>query len=496
MTTETFIGSAGAWDVAANWSGNRVPQPGDDVSIPGAGGTSTNMVMISTADPVYTIGSLDIDPGSSTQPLYVPELIDTGTLTVTGATTVANGGQIAVGGGGSLNLMGVTMLAPSGEGPVPPASISVYGSGEVTIGTLSGYAAGGIQVTSGTASIAVDDSAIEINIGASGRVAVGQFGPSLQSDGIGAVFVLDGGTLAIGAVSNVAAEILPQTQNVTIGNPPQFLKDYVGGEIDAAALPYQVGDTLQVSQTARSVGPYGYAFTDSYAVLSPQGQTLLTLSNVATLGDPALPTITLSSDLSGGTLISIACYTPEARILTDAGEIAAGNLAIGDQVVTVSGEAKPVIWIGRRSYAGRFLARQPHLLPVRIEAGALGGGLPRRDLLVSPCHAMFLDGLLIPASSLVNGTTIRQESWVERVEYVHIELAEHDVIFAEGAPSETFLNDDSRNVFQNASEFETPYGEVAVTDLVYYAPRVTDGYEVEAIRARLATGANVQAQAA
>ena len=78
-----------------------------------------------------------------------------------------------------------------------------------------------------------------------------------------------------------------------------------------------------------------------------------------------------------------------------------------------------------------------------------------RDLLVSPCHAMFLDGLLIPASSLVNGTTIRQESWVERVEYVHIELAEHDVIFAEGAPSETFLHDDSRNVFQNASEFET-----------------------------------------
>ena len=55
------------------------------------------MVVISVTDPAYTVGSLDIDPGSASQPLYVPELIDNGALTVTGATTLANGGQLVVG---------------------------------------------------------------------------------------------------------------------------------------------------------------------------------------------------------------------------------------------------------------------------------------------------------------------------------------------------------------------------------------------------------------
>ena len=41
----------------------------------------------------------------------------------------------------------------------------------------------------------------------------------------------------------------------------------------------------------------------------------------------------------------------------------------------------------------------------------------------------------------------------ERVSYFHIELETHDVIFAEGAPSETFIDDNSRGMFHNAHEF-------------------------------------------
>jgi hypothetical protein len=67
-------------------------------------------------------------------------------------------------------------------------------------------------------------------------------------------------------------------------------------------------------------------------------------------------------------------------------------LAIGDIVRTAAGALFPIKWIGHRRYGGRFLAANPHLLPIRFLAGALGENLLRRDLLVSPRHALFISG--------------------------------------------------------------------------------------------------------
>ena len=155
---------------------------------------------------------------------------------------------------------------------------------------------------------------------------------------------------------------------------------------------------------------------------------------------------------SGATIASVstaevACCCAGTLIQTDRGEVPVESLVVGDRILTVAGGAEPVRWIGRRSYAGRFLAGQGHLMPILFRAGSLGEGLPRRDLRVSPSHAMFLDGVLVPAQCLVNGMTIRQERDCKRVEYFHVELAAHDVIFAEGAPSESFVDDDSRGMF-------------------------------------------------
>ena len=198
--------------------------------------------------------------------------------------------------------------------------------------------------------------------------------------------------------------------------------------------------------------------------------------------------VTLSDNTSGGTNLSVACYCRGTLVTTPDGDRPVESLAVGDLVTTSSGEHRPVRWIGRRSYTRRFLAANPGVQPICFRAGSLGDALPRRDLLVSPDHAMFLDGLLIPAHCLVNGESILQERGLAQVEYLHVELDSHDVILAEGAPSESFYDDDSRGLFHNAAEFACLYPDAKPGD-GFCAPRVVHGAALEAVRRRLAEAA-------
>ena len=189
------------------------------------------------------------------------------------------------------------------------------------------------------------------------------------------------------------------------------------------------------------------------------------------------------------------CYCPGTLIKTPCGETAVERLKIGDDVVTASGMARPVKWIGRRSYGGRFVRGSKEILPVCIKAGAVDDNVPKRDLWISPHHAMFLDGVLIEAKDLINGVSIVQAEHVENVEYFHIELDTHDVIIAEGALSESFIDDDSRGMFHNAHEYAALYADEIHEPAGYCAPRLGEGYEVEAVRMRLAQRAGLSAAA-
>ena len=183
-----------------------------------------------------------------------------------------------------------------------------------------------------------------------------------------------------------------------------------------------------------------------------------------------------------------ACYCTGTLIRTPRGDVPVEQLAAGDLVETQDGSAQPVLWIGRRSYGGRFLAGRDELYPVRIEASALGDGVPSRDLLVSQKHAMYLGGLLVPAGELVNGSTITIDRRRSRVDYLHIELASHNVVWAENAASETFVDDDSRGTFHNAAEYAGPESS---GPMAYYAPRVSQGFQLEAIRRSLPASGNL-----
>lgn len=136
------------------------------------------------------------------------------------------------------------------------------------------------------------------------------------------------------------------------------------------------------------------------------------------------------------------CFLRGTKIRTASGEINVENIAIGDQIVSANGQARTVEWIGKwlgRRAPGRSWSN--NLLPVRIKRSALAPNVPYDDLLVSQGHAIFIDGLLIPARELVNDRTIviDDAANTDVLEYFHIKLASHDVILATGAPVETLL---------------------------------------------------------
>jgi hypothetical protein len=107
-----------------------------------------------------------------------------------------------------------------------------------------------------------------------------------------------------------------------------------------------------------------------------------------------------------------------------------------------------VRWLGRRRLDCRRHPRPWDVLPVRIRQDAFVPGQPRRDLVLSPDHAVLVAGALIPVRYLVNGATIVQED-AGTVEYWHVELDRHDVLLAEGLPSESYLDTGNRADFEN-----------------------------------------------
>ncbi len=167
-----------------------------------------------------------------------------------------------------------------------------------------------------------------------------------------------------------------------------------------------------------------------------------------------------------------ACYCRGTLIQSNRGEVPIEDLATGESVVTFAGATRQIKWIGRRAYDPRFIAGNTAVLPIRIEAGALGDGIPARDLFVSPEHALYIDGALVPAQLLVNGATIRRVESIDHLEYFHIELDTHDVILADGMPAETFVDCDNRGMFQNAAEFWARYPEDDRATWEFFVPRL------------------------
>ena len=171
------------------------------------------------------------------------------------------------------------------------------------------------------------------------------------------------------------------------------------------------------------------------------------LNGVVDLGQFVLDTAIVTVDVdTNGTLV--VCFAAGTRILTKHGEVPVESLAVGDQIFTRDHNLQTIRWIGRRALSARALAANPNLRPIRITAGAFGDGLPSEDLLVSPQHRILIGSriaermfasheVLVAAKQLLalDGVDIAMD--VEKVEYYHILLDRHEIIFAHGLGAES-----------------------------------------------------------
>ena len=168
-----------------------------------------------------------------------------------------------------------------------------------------------------------------------------------------------------------------------------------------------------------------------------------------------------------------SCFLVGTRIKTTEGEINIEELRIGDSVLTASGESKPIKFIGHKKISReRTGPWENGEGPVKISRFAIDGKAPHSDLYISPGHAIYIDGILIPASNLVNGVTIVADAKPEALSLTlfHVELDTYEAILAEGLAVESFLGGDLP--FDNADEYLRLYGSPG-KPLVPFAPIVS-----------------------
>ena len=405
---------------------------------------------------------------------------------VGGAETVFSGGVTS----GSLLANGQEAVSSGGRAVATIAGGS--GAGSLTVlsgGTTTGAAVviSGTEVLAGGASVAtvVRSGGTEI-IGSGsyvydGPTAIGSEtmidGGTVVVDGDGTLsggvaFIGSSGFLAVSsfAVPTVVSGFGP-TDTIDIGG--LVVRNPTSITLDSATDVVTVSAAGQFPYTVPLAGDYASAVFGLVVSGQIEGTGL---------------TVETNSSVTN----SAPCFARGTRIATEHGPVAVERLAIGDRVMTAERETEPVTWIGRRRIDCRRHPEPSRILPVLIAAHAFGRGAPSRDLLLSPDHAVFAEGVLIPVKHLIGGNAIRQIR-LPAVTYFHIELHRHAVIFAEGLAVESYLDTGDRSAFDTADgpailypAFGSERGDITlVMDALGYAPLRIAGPEVEAVRAQL-----------
>jgi len=498
----TFTAGAGGLDVGGEGAGTVLVEDGGSLNVSGTGAE-------------LAIGSFTGGDGTVTVTGADSAIDVTGALTVgagdgaTGALSIADGGSVTAEDGYAVTIgtdATGTVTVEGDDSSLTAASLDVGGDdgagtliiddgAEVDISDVTVEDGSTIQMGGGT--LDTDPISLSGNLGGFGTVN----GDITDDGGISAA----GGTLDLsGAISGSGALLIDSESTLKLDGPlddaPGIQFTSPGDEevLEITSAPdspdNQIAPTISGFLTKADTIDLTFLGDDdnkATAVLNRATDVLTVTAEGGTYtlqldptGNYAGLTFSTFQDSGDGTEITVACFCSGTRIQCPAGEAPIEELHIGDLVKTLDGRVVPIRWIGRRTYARPYVAAHRWVRPVLIRAGALAVGLPRRDLWVSPEHAMYVEGMLIPARDLVNGTSIREDQSAQPVSYYHLEFDSHEILLAEGAPSESFADDASRILFDNAAEYYACHG-TSMAQARFCAPRVEGGWELQRVRRRL-----------
>ena len=428
-----------------------------------AGGTLVGGVAIDIAGGTGTVQNAGYLSGNYS---YSIRLAAGGTVTNTAGGLIVGG--VSIGGTGLLTNAG----SIGGLGLVPGIGVVLAGGGTITnaasaaiTGSLGVRLGGGGMVVNGAgALISATGDGVDLLDGgtlANAGTIIGNNGTAVSLGGTGSNrlvltpgFAFSGAVLGNASASNTLELAAGAGTGTLTGLGTQFIRfgaivfdpgaDWmIAGAPRGLAGPisgFDLGDTIELT----GITVTGSSYAGGVLTLEQAGAPI-TLN----LGGFSLGSFQVVNGAAGADISLVACFRAGTRIRTPLGEVPVEMLQAGDRVVSAFGGTAPVVWAGHRRIDCRRHPRPADVMPVRVRAGAFGPGQPGRDLWLSPDHAVHVDGVLIPIRYLVNGRSIATHR-VAEVAYHHIELAAHDVVFADGLPCESYLDTGNRAAFANA----------------------------------------------
>ena len=266
-----------------------------------------------------------------------------------------------------------------------------------------------------------------------------------------------GGHLELGSATNNGNTINNSAVTASFSNTSatalnngviEFLGGFTTGESTSLKIGNVANGDEFIFDGAHFTGDT-VTFSGGTLTVKSGATTVLTMHNVSLQSGSSATFYAL-----GDTIIAV-CYARGTMLLTPEGEVPVERMRAGRHIVTlVDGveTVKAVKWLGHRRIDLRAHPQPETVAPVRIIRGAIADDVPHRDLVVSPDHAIFIDGKLVCARQLINGTTIRQETGWTAVDYYHVQLEDHAILLAEGLTAESYLETGNIGFFSNSGE--------------------------------------------